>query len=255
MRLFVGLGNPGSKYENNRHNIGFMAVDEIVRRHNFLPDVGDGKKRWQSLTHEGRLGATKIVIIKPQTFMNESGRAVGEAMRFFKLNPADVVVFYDELDLAFGKVKAKLGGGSAGHNGIKSIAAHIGPDFERVRLGIGHPGDKARVHGHVLGDFAKSELGMRDDMVGAAAEAAAWMADGDRARFLTEVSSLINPPRPSSGVGPKVGAHSDNKKTAPKAAKTEDKPQSGSNASNNNAVGGVMASALKALADKLKGEK
>lgn len=255
MRLFVGLGNPGNKYENNRHNIGFMAVDEIVRRHNFLPGIGEGKKRWQSLTHEGRLGREKIVVIKPQTFMNESGRAVGEAMRFFKLSPADVVVFYDELDVVFGKVKAKLGGGSAGHNGIKSMAAHIGPDFERVRLGIGHPGDKARVHGHVLGDFAKSELDQRDDMVNAVAEAAVWMADGDRARFLTEVSSRINPPRPSSGLGPKPSAQSNKTKAASKAAKTEDKSQHGGNADKNNAGGGVMASALKALADKLKGDK
>ncbi len=255
MRLFVGLGNPGSKYENNRHNIGFMAVDEIVRRHNFLPGIGEGKKRWQSLTHEGRLGSEKIVIIKPQTFMNESGRAVGDAMRFFKLSADDVVVFYDELDVAFGKVKAKLGGGSAGHNGIKSITAHIGPDFERVRLGIGHPGDKARVHGHVLGDFAKSELDQRDDMVSAVAEAAAWMADGDRARFLTEVSSRINPPRPSSGVGPKPDAQGNKTNAVPVATKTEDRPQSVSNAEKNNAGGGVMANALKALADKLKGEK
>ncbi|MEX0300368.1 MAG: aminoacyl-tRNA hydrolase, partial [Kordiimonas sp.] len=153
MLLFVGLGNPGSKYENHRHNVGFMAVDEIVRRHNFLPE----KKRWQALTHEGRLGSEKVIIVKPQTYMNESGRSIGEAMRFFKLTPAQVFVFYDELDLAFGKLKVKKGGGAAGHNGIRSTMAHIGPDFNRVRIGIGHPGDKSRVHGHVLGDFSKAE--------------------------------------------------------------------------------------------------
>ncbi len=251
MRLFVGLGNPGSKYENNRHNIGFMAVDEIIRRHNFLP----GQKRWQALTFEGRMSSEKILVLKPQTFVNESGRSVGEAMRFFKLNPADVVVFYDELDVAFGKVKAKLGGGSAGHNGIKSIAAHIGPDFERVRLGIGHPGDKARVHGHVLGDFAKAELDQRDDMISAVAAEAEWMASGDRARFLTEVAGRINPPRPGSGKG------SDS--SVPDSSVIDKKPQPAKQPVQANkdrqgaddTGGGVMAGALKALADKLKGEK
>ncbi len=240
MKLFVGLGNPGGKYENHRHNIGFMAVDEIVRRHNFLPEADAGKKRWQSLTHEGRLGSEKVVIIKPQTFMNESGRAVGEAMRFFKLAPEDVVVFYDELDLAFGKIKAKLGGGSAGHNGIKSIATHIGPDFERVRMGIGHPGDKARVHGHVLGDFAKSELMERDDMINAVAAEAHWMAEGDRARFTTEVARKLNP----ADQKPRAKAVTD-EKTAIQKNKNEPDTQNKS---------GPMASALQALANKLKGD-
>ena len=245
MRLFVGLGNPGNKYENNRHNIGFMAVDEIVRRHNFLP----GQKRWQALTFEGRMGSEKILILKPQTFMNESGRSVGEAMRFFKLDPADVVVFYDELDLTFGKVKAKLGGGSAGHNGIKSITAHIGPDFERVRLGIGHPGEKARVHGHVLGDFAKAELVKRDNMLSAVAAEAAWMASGDRARFLTDVAGRINPPRPN-------GTNLKNKKPTGKVTVPTVTIRGGKTPQeNNDASGGTMASALQALADKLKGEK
>ncbi|WP_262694605.1 aminoacyl-tRNA hydrolase [Kordiimonas aquimaris] len=238
MRLFVGLGNPGSKYENNRHNIGFMAVDEIVRRHNFLPGVNEGKKRWQSLTHEGRLGSEKIILIKPQTFMNESGRAVGEAMRFFKLSPADIVVFYDELDIAFGKVKAKVGGGAAGHNGIRSMIAHIGADFMRVRLGIGHPGDKARVHGHVLGDFAKAEHGALDDMINAVAAEAAYIADGDSARFLTEVARRINPQRPNGDA---------------KAAKAKTK-QSAAPAAIKKQPDGPMAAALKALKDKIKGD-
>ena len=237
MKLFVGLGNPGSQYENHRHNIGFMAVDEMVRRHNFSPDVGSGKKRWQSLTHEGRLGREKVVIIKPQTYMNESGRAVGEAMRFFKLEPEDVVVFYDELDLAFGKIKAKLGGGSAGHNGIKSIAAHIGADFERIRLGIGHPGDKSRVHGHVLGDFAKSEQDGKDAMIEAVACEANWLADGDRARFLAEVARRLSPQRESK---PKP---QQTKTDGPALKPSSKQPQTG-----------PMASALHALAKKMKGD-
>lgn len=245
MRLFVGLGNPGNKYENNRHNIGFMAVDEIVRRHNFLP----GQNRWQAQTFEGRMGTEKILILKPQTFMNESGRSVGEAMRFFKLDPAVVFVFYDELDVAFGKVKAKLGGGSAGHNGIKSITAHIGADFERIRLGIGHPGDKARVHSHVLGDFAKAELNKRDDMLGAVAAEAQWLADGDRARFLTDVAARLNPPRPN-------GTKAKSTKPIKKVEVPTVKIKNGKDTQDNSDTGGgVMADALKALADKLKGDK
>lgn len=242
MKLFVGLGNPGDKYENHRHNIGFMAVDEIVRRHNFLPEIGPGigtgKKRWQALTHEGRLGREKVVIIKPQTYMNESGRSVGDAMRFFKLAPEDVIVFYDELDVAFGKIKAKKGGGSAGHNGIKSITAHIGPDFERVRMGIGHPGDKARVHGHVLGDFAKSELDGRDAMIDAVAAEAPWLADGDRPRFLAEVARHLNPVRDA--------------KTPKTASGAAQKPGKTAQTNKEQGATGPMASALKALADKLK---
>jgi len=228
MLLFVGLGNPGGKYEKHRHNVGFMAVDEIVRRHNFLPE----KKRWQSLTHEGRLGGGKVIAVKPQTFMNESGRAVGEAMRFFKLTPADVIVFYDELDLAFGKVKVKLGGGAAGHNGIRSIASHIGPDFARVRIGIGHPGDKARVTGHVLGDFSKAEMPMLEKMLDAISAEAGYLAEGATPRFLTEVARRINPPRPSTGKGPKT-ADSAGKTTAIEAETKNNE--------------GPMAEALRAL--------
>ncbi len=211
MLLFVGLGNPGDKFKAHRHNVGFMAVDEIVRRHNFLPE----KSRWQALTSEGRLGTEKVIALKPQTFMNLSGQAVGEAMRFFKLTPADVVVFYDELDLAFGKVKVKVGGGAAGHNGIRSITQHIGADFTRVRIGIGHPGHKDRVHGHVLGDFAKAEQPELEKVLDAVAREASWLAEGDKARFMTEVSRHINPPRPSTG---KQGA----KKAADKAADDKD---------------------------------
>ncbi|NVJ69324.1 MAG: aminoacyl-tRNA hydrolase [Alphaproteobacteria bacterium] len=207
MLLFVGLGNPGDKYRNHRHNVGFMAVDEIVRRHNFLPE----KKRWQALTHEGQLDGKKVIVVKPQTFMNLSGQAVGEAMRFFKLTPADVVVFYDELDLAFGKVKVKVGGGAAGHNGIRSITQHIGPDFTRVRIGIGHPGDKSRVHSHVLGDFAKAEQAELDKILDAVAREAGYLAAGDNPRFMTEVARHINPPRPSTGKQRTDAPDADNK--------------------------------------------
>ncbi|MCJ9429708.1 aminoacyl-tRNA hydrolase [Kordiimonas marina] len=195
MLLFVGLGNPGGSYEKNRHNVGFMAVDEIVRRHNFLP----WRKRFQGLVSEGTLGGQKILLLKPQTFMNLSGQAVGEAMRFFKLNPSDVFVLYDELDLAFGKVKVKTGGGAAGHNGIRSITQHIGADFHRVRIGIDHPGDKARVHGHVLGDFAKAEQQLLETILDAVAQEAGYLAAGDTPRFMSEVARTINPPRENGG--------------------------------------------------------
>ena len=153
MLLLVGLGNPGPKYADNRHNIGFMAVDEIVRRHGF----GAWRARFHGLAADGVLDGQKVLALKPTTFMNHSGRAVGEAMRFFKLEPAAVTVIHDEIDLAFGKVRVKRGGGHAGHNGLRDIDAHIGADFWRVRVGIGHPGDKELVHGHVLSDFAKAD--------------------------------------------------------------------------------------------------
>ena len=174
MLLIVGLGNPGSRYAANRHNIGFMAVDEIVRRHCFSP----WRQRFQGDVAEGRLDGEKTMALKPRTYMNESGRAVAEAMRFFKLRPEDVVVFHDELDLAPGKLRVKRGGGHAGHNGLRSIIAHIGPDFRRVRIGIGHPGDPARVTGYVLGDFAKSDREWSEPLLEAIGEAAPLLATG-----------------------------------------------------------------------------
>ena len=167
MYLLVGLGNPGSEYENNRHNIGFMAVDEIVRRHGFAP----ARKRFQGLIGEGSLAGRKVMALKPQTFMNESGRSVGAAARFYKLRPEQIVVIHDELDLAPGKLRVKQGGGLAGHNGLRSLAAHIGRDFRRIRLGVGHPGDKDRVLGHVLRDFAKSDDAWLDPLLDAIAAA------------------------------------------------------------------------------------
>jgi len=240
MLLFVGLGNPGDKYKGHRHNVGFMAVDEIVRRHNFLPE----KSRWQALTSEGRLGTEKVIAVKPQTFMNLSGQAVGEAMRFFKLTPADVVVFYDELDLAFGKVKVKVGGGAAGHNGIRSITQHIGPDFTRVRIGIGHPGDKSRVHGHVLGDFAKAEQAELETVLDAVAREASWLAQGDNPRFMTEVSRHINPPRPSTGKGKPEGEATGEDEKAARSPVTKSLAANPAKVKNNE---GPMAEALRAL--------
>src|SRR5438552_14050038 len=153
MRLFVGLGNPGAKYAQNRHNIGFMAVDEIARRHGFAP----WRRRFQGETSEGTLERERVILLRPTTFMNDSGRAVQEAANFFKLGPAEIAVFHDELELPPAKLRVKVGGGIAGHNGLRSISAHIGNDYRRVRLGIGHPGVKELVHGHVLSDFAKSD--------------------------------------------------------------------------------------------------
>jgi peptidyl-tRNA hydrolase, PTH1 family len=153
MLLFVGLGNPGAKHAHNRHNIGFMAVDEIARRHGFAP----WRRRFQGETAEGTLDRERVVLLRPSTFMNESGRAVQEAAGFFKLSAAKITVFQDELELPAAKVRVKVGGGIAGHNGLRSISSHVGNDYRRVRLGIGHPGVKELVHGYVLSDFAKDE--------------------------------------------------------------------------------------------------
>ena len=189
MILLVGLGNPGEKYARNRHNIGFMAADANVRRHSLSPP----RARFQGLAGEGTLAVEKTIVLKPTTYMNESGRAVGEAMRFFKLTPADIVVFYDELDLEAGKVRMKTGGGAAGHNGIRSIAAHIGPEFRRVRIGIGHPGAKERVLGHVLGDFSKADAAWVEPMLDAMADAAPLLAQGKDATFANKVHLALNP--------------------------------------------------------------
>lgn len=193
MILLVGLGNPGEKYARNRHNIGFMAADAIVRRHSFAAP----RARFQGLVAEGMLGGEKAIVLKPTTYMNESGRAVGEAMRFYKLTEADVVVFHDELDLAPAKLRIKTGGGAAGHNGIRSIAAHIGPDFRRVRIGIGHPGEKTRVLGAVLGDFSKAEMtGWVEPLIEAIADAAPLLAEGNDATFANKVHLALNPEPP-----------------------------------------------------------
>ncbi|MFT3730058.1 MAG: aminoacyl-tRNA hydrolase [Hyphomicrobium sp.] len=184
MKLFVGLGNPGDKYRANRHNIGFMAVDRIADRHGF----GPWRKKFQGLMSEGTIGGERVTLLKPETYMNESGRSVGEAQRFLKIPLSDVYVFHDELDLAPGKVKVKVGGGNAGHNGLRSITAHIENDYKRVRLGIGHPGSKDAVVYYVLNDFAKSERGWLDALLDAVSDAATYLAKGDDARFLSDVA-------------------------------------------------------------------
>jgi PTH1 family peptidyl-tRNA hydrolase len=190
MLILAGLGNPGPKYEKNRHNIGFIAVGEIARRWDF----GPWRARFQGLACEGtiptRAGAVKVLALKPQTWMNESGRSVGEALKFFKLQPADLVVFHDELDLAPGRFRMKLGGGVAGHNGLRSIGAQIGPDFRRARMGIGHPGHKDRVMGHVLSDFHKVDVPWVKAMCEACADAAPMLAAGEDERYQAEVMRL-----------------------------------------------------------------
>ena len=193
MKIWIGLGNPGAKYAQHRHNVGFMAVDRVASDHDF----GPWRQRFQALTAEGTLADEKIILIKPQTFMNNSGQADGEAMRFFKLSPADLVVFHDELDLAPGKCRVKLGGGTAGHNGLRSLDAHIGPDFRRVRIGIGHPGHKDRVPGYVLHDFAKADGDWLEPLLKGISDGAAALATGDDGGFQNKVALQVAPPRSS----------------------------------------------------------
>lgn len=183
MRLFVGLGNPGGKYANNRHNIGFMAVDEIARRHGF----GPWRRRFQGEASDGSLDGEKVVLLKPATFMNESGNAVQEAAKFFKLSAGDITVFQDELELPPAKVRVKIGGGIAGHNGLRSISSHIGNEYRRVRLGIGHPGVKELVHSHVLSDFAKADRAWVEALCEAVADAAALLTAGRDSTFQNKV--------------------------------------------------------------------
>lgn len=193
MKLFVGLGNPGSKYERNRHNIGFLAVDRIAEDHGFSP----WKSKFQGRISEGRLGTEKVLLLKPETFMNRSGQSVGEAMRFYKLDSTDVTVLHDELDLAPGKVRVKAGGGHAGHNGLRSIHEHIGPHYDRVRLGIGHPGRKELVAGYVLHDFAKADEEWLDNVIRGISDGAQYLAAGDGSRFMNAVAQRTAPPRSS----------------------------------------------------------
>lgn len=190
MHLLAGLGNPGPKYAGNRHNIGFMAVDEVVRRHGFSP----WRKRFQGEAAEGTIAGEKVLALKPMTYMNESGRAVGEALRFYDLDPSQLIVLYDEIDLAEGKIRVKLGGGAAGHNGIRSIIAHGGPHFQRVRLGIGHPGVRDMVHPHVLGDFTKADKAWLDPLIGAVAENIALLIQGEDGSFQNKVHLALKPP-------------------------------------------------------------
>lgn len=192
MLLLAGLGNPGAEYAGTRHNIGFMAADTIVRRHSFSP----WRKRFRGEWSEGQFGAEKVFVLKPMTFMNNSGEAVAEAARFFKIAPADIVVLHDELDLAPGKVRTKTGGGNAGHNGLRSIDAHLGSaDYRRARIGIGHPGDKSMVLNWVLHPFAKTDRDWLIPLLDAMAEAAPLFASSDDAGFATKVALLTQPPK------------------------------------------------------------
>lgn len=193
MKLFVGLGNPGAKYAKNRHNIGFMAVDRIAADHGFAP----WKSKFQGEATEGRLGNDKVLLLKPGTFMNRSGQSVQAAMQFYKLEPGDVTVFHDELDLAPGKCRVKQAGGHAGHNGLRSIHGHIGEAYARVRLGIGHPGHKDKVASYVLHDFARADDAWLDDLLRGIADGAPHLADGDTGKFMNAVALRVAPARSS----------------------------------------------------------
>lgn len=220
MLLIAGLGNPGPKHENNRHNVGFMAADAIARRHSFSP----WSKKFQGLICEGRIGDEKVLLVKPQTFMNLSGQSVGQAMRFHKLTPADLVVLYDELDLAPGKVRVKTGGGAGGHNGIRSIDAHCGKDYRRVRIGIGHPGVKEMVSPHVLGDFAKADRDWLETLLDAVADNADRLVAGDDNGFMNKVSLAVHgkeEPKPQKAA-PKAQSHIRQARPQPPAVQPPD---------------------------------
>jgi PTH1 family peptidyl-tRNA hydrolase len=203
MRLFVGLGNPGAKYAHNRHNIGFMALEQIASDHGFGPWRG----KFHGAVSEGRLGGEKVVLLKPETFMNLSGQSVNAAMQFYKLTPDDTMVFHDELDLAPRKIRVKKSGGHAGHNGLRSIHQHIGADYGRVRMGIGHPGHKDRVSAYVLHDFAKADAQWLDDLLRGIGDGAPYLADGDSAKFLNAIGLRMGP-----AGGTKKPAKSESKK-------------------------------------------
>ncbi|MGB1236111.1 MAG: aminoacyl-tRNA hydrolase [Planktomarina sp.] len=215
MKLIVGLGNPGAKYAQNRHNIGFMAVDRMVDDHN----GSAWSKKFQGQLATVQFGSTKATLLKPDTFMNRSGQSVAAAVQFFKLGVEDVVVLHDELDLAPGKCKVKHGGGHAGHNGLRDIHAHLGPDYTRVRLGIGHPGHKDKVPGYVLRDFAKAEQDWLDTLMRGISNGAKDLAKGDWGRFMNAVSLQTNPPRSSNR--PKQ-QKADLPKPAPKVESAQD---------------------------------
>jgi peptidyl-tRNA hydrolase, PTH1 family len=218
MLLIAGLGNPGPKYANHRHNIGFMAADAIGRRHDFAP----WQKKFSAEIAEGKLDGERVLLLKPQTFMNDSGRAVGEAMRFHKLEVAELVVIYDELDLVPNKLRVKTGGGSGGHNGIRSIDAHCGKDYRRVRVGIGHPGSKDLVYNYVLGDFAKADQQWVEPMLDAISDAAPLLARNDDAGFMNKIAVSLGQGDQRKAEAPQAKSHIRQARpaTAPKLPET-----------------------------------
>ncbi len=223
MHLIVGLGNPGAEYAGHRHNIGFMAVDEIARQHNFPPF----RSKFSALLAEGVIDGEKVLLLKPQTFMNRSGDAVGQAAKFYKLTPADISVIHDELDLAPGKARIKTGGGNGGHNGLKSIEAHIGKDFVRVRLGIGHPGHKDRVNPHVLSNFHKAEGEWLEPLLDALAKNAGLLAKGDAAGLMNKLALAVPPggkAEASPAPVPKAQSHIRQARPQPQAKMPEKGP-------------------------------
>ncbi len=235
MKLLVGLGNPGDKYAGNRHNVGFMAVDRIAEVHRF----GPWKKKFQGLAADGEIGSEKVMLLKPQTYMNESGRSVGEAVRFLKVPIGDLIVLYDEIDLAPGKLKAKAGGGNAGHNGLRSISAHLENDYVRVRIGVGHPGAKELVAQWVLNDFAKADRVWLVPLLDAISGAAGRLVAGETERFLTDVARVLD------------AAHAADAKAKPIAA-AEREPKEPKDKSARHPAGERASKRGNALAENLK---
>ena len=203
MKLFVGLGNPGKDYARHRHNVGFMALERIAARHGF----GRWKKRYHGLVTEGPIGGRRVMLLMPQTYMNDSGQAVGEAQRYLKILEEDIYVFHDEIDLEPGKLKVKTGGGNAGHNGLRSVSAHVGNEYARVRIGVGHPGSKEAVTGYVLHDFSKADQAWLEPTLDAVAEAAGRLAAGDEARFLADVTRRLQGRTRGKAPAGKAGAN------------------------------------------------
>ncbi|MBW9066751.1 MULTISPECIES: aminoacyl-tRNA hydrolase [Agrobacterium] len=207
MKIIAGLGNPGTQYAGNRHNIGFMAVDALQR----LPSFAPWSKKFKAEISEGEIAGEKVLLMKPQTYMNLSGESVGEAMRFFKLTPADIIAIHDELDLPAGRVRIKTGGGHGGHNGLKSLDAHCGKDYRRLRLGIGHPGDKERVHGHVLGDFAKADRVWLEPLLDAIADNAAMLVKAEDSQLMNKLAlatgSKPEAEKPAKAAKPTAQSH------------------------------------------------
>jgi peptidyl-tRNA hydrolase, PTH1 family len=230
MKLFVGLGNPGKGYARHRHNVGFMALERIAARHG----LGPWRKRYHGLVAEGPIGGRRVMLLMPQTYMNDSGQAVGEAQRYLKIPEADIYVFHDEIDLGSGKLKVKAGGGNAGHNGLRSITAHVGNEYARLRIGVGHPGAKELVSGYVLHDFSKADQAWLEPLLDAIAEAAGRLAAGDDSRFLTDVTRRLQGARGASagkagakGTGPTGNAGPANghpERSAPGSRQVADAP-------------------------------